>query len=221
MYEDDSVPPWRADTLARRVLLGGAATLNDAELLSLALDIHHPLDLPALLQADPLELVESGLISDEAAGRLVGCLELVRRLGVRRAERPRLPSPKEIWEWVRPSILGARNEIFRVLCVDPRSRLLLDRVVTEGNVDSCHVDPREVFAPAIACRASAVILVHNHPSGDPEPSRQDLQLTLRLQQCGVLLSIKVVDHVIVTEDRFISMTQRQMLESVSPGPRLQ
>ena len=106
-------------------------------------------------------------------------------------------------------------------CLDARSRLLRDVKAAKGSVDSCSVDPREVFAPAIACRASAVILVHNHPSGDPEPSRQDLQLTLRLQQCGVLLSIKVVDHVIVTEDRFISMTQRQMLESVSPGPRLQ
>ncbi len=221
MLEDDPTPPRRKDTLTRRLLLGGGATLNDGELLELALGIKTTIDIPALLHADPLDLVESGLITEKSAARLVGCLELVRRLATRRSERPRLPTANAVWEWVRPSIAGARHEMFRVLCVDARSRLLLERVVSEGSVDSCHVDPREVFAPAIACRASAIILVHNHPSGDPEPSHQDLQLTLRLRQAGDLLSIKVLDHVIATETRFVSMVQRQMFESSSPGPRLQ
>jgi DNA repair protein RadC len=221
--EADAPTPRRKDTLFRRVLLSGGAALDDSELLKLALGASHRTDLPALLQADPLELVETGLLSERAAARLVGSLELVRRLSARRNELPRLPTAAAIWSWVRPSLAGLRRETFRVLCVDARSRLLRDVIVCEGSVDSCHVDPREVFAPAISCRASAVVLVHNHPSGDPEPSVQDVQLTQQLRQAGELLCIRVLDHVVVTETGFVSMMQRRMLElpSAQQVPRLQ
>ncbi len=223
MMEDAPDVPRRKDTLFRRVLLGGGAALDDTELIELALGAGDPLDLPVLLQADPLELVEAGLLSERAAARLVGALELVRRLSMRRSERPRLPTANAIWNWVRPSLSGLRRETFRVLCVDARNRLLRDVIVTEGSVDSCHVDPREVFGPAIACRASAVILVHNHPSGDPEPSHSDVALTQQLRHAGELLCIRVIDHVVVTETAFVSMMQRRMLETPSAQqvPRLQ
>lgn len=152
------------DTLFRRVLLDGGATLDDSQLLRLALGAGR-LELPALIHADPLELVEAGLLSERAAARLVGALELVRRLSLRRSAQPHLPTASAVWNWVRPSLAGLRRETFRVLCVDARSRLLREVIACEGSVDSCHVDPREVFAPAICCRASAVVLVHNHPSG--------------------------------------------------------
>ena len=218
MTEDEELP--RRDTLFRRVLLSGGSALDDAELLSLALGVSGRVDLPALLQADPLELVELGLLSERAAGRLVGALELVRRLSVRRSQLPRLATATAIWNWVRPALAGLRRETFRVLCVDARSRLLREAIVCEGSVDSCHVDPREVFAPAISCRASAVILVHNHPSGDPEPSIHDVQLTQQLRAGGELLCIRVIDHVVVTETGFVSMMQRRLLEA-SQAPRLQ
>ena len=218
MINDEPAPtPRRKDTLFRRVLLSGGSTLDDSEVLRLALG-SDALELPALLHADPLELVDAGLLSERAAARLVGSLELVRRLSARRNEQPRLPTASAIWNWVRPSLAGLRRETFRVLCVDARSRLLREVIACEGSVDSCHVDPREVFGPAISCRASAVVLVHNHPSGDPEPSIQDVQLTQQLRQAGELLCIRVIDHVVVTETGFVSMMQRRMLE---PVPRLQ
>ena len=139
---------------------------------------------------------------------------------MRRGQLPRLPTASAIWNWVRPALAGLRRETFRVLCLDTRSRLLREVIACEGSVDSCHVDPREVFAPAIACRASAIVLVHNHPSGDPEPSLQDVQLTQQLRRAGELLCIRVIDHVVVTETGFVSMMQRRMLEA-EPVPRLQ
>lgn len=223
MLEDEPPPPRRKDTVLRRVLLGGGASLDDTELLKLALGTSHRLDLTALIHADPLELVDSEILTERAAARLVAAVELVRRLSVRRGALPRLPTASAIWNWVRPSLAGLRRETFRVLCVDARSRLLREAIASEGSVDSCHVDPREVFAPAIACRASAIILVHNHPSGDPEPSLQDVQLTQQLRQAGELLCIRVLDHVVVTETGFVSMMQRRMLDT-PPGqqvPRLQ
>ena len=214
------------DEVIRRALLSGGTALDDVELLKLVLGTGAPYaraHLPSLLNCDPVELVENGLLPAGAAARLVGAIELVRRLSLRRAELPRLSSASAIWNWVRPSLTGLRRETFRVLCVDARSRLLREVVACEGSVDSCHVDPREVFAPAVACRASAVVLVHNHPSGDPEPSLQDVQLTQQLRQAGELLCIRVIDHVVVTQTGFVSMMQRRMLE-LSPGqavPRLQ
>lgn len=215
--------PSRKDTLFRRVLLCGGAALNDSELLKLALGAGARIEIPALLQMDPLELVESGVLSERAAARLIGAIELVRRMSSRRAELPRLPTASAIWNWVRPGLAGLRRETFRVLCVDARSRLLREVIACEGSVDSCHVDPREVFAPAISCRASAIVLVHNHPSGDPEPSIQDVQLTQQLLQAGELLCIRVLDHLVVTETGFVSMMQRRMLElpAAQPTPRLQ
>ena len=214
MTEDEPVAPTvrRKDTLFRRVLLSGGAALDDAELVALALGSSRRLELPTLMQADPFELVQSGLLSERAAARLVGAVELVRRLAVRRSQRPRLPTASAIWNWVRPGLAGLRRETFRVLCVDARSRLLREVITSEGSVDSCHVDPREVFGPAICCRASAVVLVHNHPSGDPEPSLQDVALTHQLRAAGELLCIRVLDHVVVTETGFVSMMQRRMLE---------
>ena len=219
MNEDDPTPLTRSkDTVFRRALLSGGAGLDDRELVKLALGPGASFDLPALMQADPLELVETGLLSQRAAARLVAALELTRRLSVRRSEQPRLPTASAVWKWVRPALAGTRRETFRVLCLDSRSRLLREVIACEGSVDSCHVDPREVFAPAISCRASAVVLVHNHPSGDPEPSQHDVQLTQQLRQAGELICIRVIDHVIVTETAFVSMAQRRMFELLLASP---
>lgn len=219
MTDEAPAAPRRKDTLFRRALHGGAA-LSDGELVRLALGMKSPTlagHLASLLHAEPLDLVESGLLSERAAARLVASFELVRRLGLRRTEQPRLPTAGAVWAHVRPTLTAQRRETFRVLCVDARSRLLREATVCEGSVDSCHVDPREVFAPAIACRASGVILVHNHPSGDPEPSHQDVQLTHQLRAGAALLCLRVIDHVVVTETGFVSMVQRRMLETPTPG----
>ena len=85
-----------------------------------------------------------------------------------------------------------------------RSRRTLGLRVAEGSVTECHVDPREVFAPAILSRAAAVVLVHNHPSGDPQPSASDLALTRQLTEAGRALCIRVIDHVIVADGGLFS-----------------
>ena len=220
-FKEEPSPIRPVNTVFRRALLGGGTALDDSELLRLTLGSRSEFasaHLPWLLDADPLDLVETGLLTERAAARLVGALELVRRLSLRRSERPRLPTANAIWNWVRPALAGLRRETFRVLCVDARTRLLREVIASEGSVDSCHVDPREIFAPAIACRASAVILVHNHPSGNPEPSQQDVQLTQQLRRAGELLCIRVIDHVVVTETGFVSMMQRRMLEPPENHP---
>jgi DNA repair protein RadC len=100
---------------------------------------------------------------------------------------------------MRPRLANLRREELHVLCLSTSSHLLRHARVAEGSATECHVDPREVFAPAIACRAAAVVLVHNHPSGDPQPSASDLALTRQLAEAGRTLCIRLVDHVVLAD----------------------
>jgi DNA repair protein RadC len=98
-----------------------------------------------------------------------------------------------------------------VLCLNSRNVLLRQVRVAEGSVDQCHVDPREALAPAIACRATGIVLVHNHPSGDPEPSVNDVALTRQLREAGRLLCIRLLDHLVIGDRGYVSMLSRGLL----------
>lgn len=111
-----------------------------------------------------------------------------------------------------------RREHFLVLALNSRNVIIGNRVVAVGSVDACPVDPREVFAFALSKRASAIVFVHNHPSGNPEPSTHDVNLTRQLCEGARLLGMKVLDHVVVTRDDFNSMLDRGELPR--PPPKL-
>jgi len=100
-----------------------------------------------------------------------------------------------------------RQEVFRVLLLDSKHRVLRKVMVCKGGLNAAVVHPREVFAPAIVARAASIVLVHNHPSGDPEPSSEDLRLTQRMADAGRLLGIEVLDHVIVAKGGYVSLKE--------------
>jgi len=102
-------------------------------------------------------------------------------------------------------------EVFGILALDVRHRLKREAVVSVGCLTASLVHPREVFQEALACRAAALILFHNHPSGDPEPSSEDLALTRRLASAGELMGVEVLDHVVLGAGRFVSLKERGVL----------
>jgi DNA repair protein RadC len=104
-----------------------------------------------------------------------------------------------------------KKEVFRLALLDAQNGLLRDVVVSEGTLSASLVHPREVFKPAILESAASIILLHNHPSGDPTPSREDLRLTRQLVDCSKLLDLRIHDHVIVGRERFVSLAQRGAL----------
>lgn len=106
-------------------------------------------------------------------------------------------------------VRGASQEHFIVLDLDARNRVIERRLVHIGTLTGVEVHPREIFRGAIVNRAASVIFVHNHPSGDPVPSRLDLELTSRLRDIGELHGIAILDHVIVVETGFVSLADRQ------------
>lgn len=112
-----------------------------------------------------------------------------------------------------PRLRDLRKEVFLALLLDGRNRLLREERISEGSLTSAIVHPREVFAPAIRESAGAIVVVHNHPSGDPTPSREDLEITARLAQVGRLVGINLLDHVILGDPGYLSLRERGYLES--------
>ncbi|GEN12691.1 DNA replication and repair protein RadC [Myxococcus fulvus] len=167
--------------------------------------------LKALLQAEPVELAHVPGLGPRRAAQVLAALELGRRAQRTPERRPRLRSPQEIHTYLTPGLTGLRREVFHVLCFNTRNVLVHDARVAEGTMNTCPVDPREVFAAALVSRATAIVLAHNHPSGDPEPSVQDVALTRHLVAGARLLNVKVLDHLVVGDGGFVSMLERGLL----------
>lgn len=146
------------------------------------------------------------------AARVSAALELARRLLAEERE-PEVPvrSPADVYRWCRPALCDLVVEEFRLLTLDAQNRITRDLLVTRGTLTSSLVHPREVFRQAIAEAAAGVIVVHNHPSGDPTPSAEDRLVTRQLVEAGRLLDLPVYDHVIVGGDRYFSFAEAGLL----------
>lgn len=210
-----------------RLYWNGAGALADAELLALQLGsgrrgqdavalarellaVHG--SLAAVAARELAELARLPGVGRAKAARLVAAFELTRRLRARApGARTVLGSPAEVFGAFAPLMEHLRREVFRVALLDAQNVLLCDRIVSEGTLSASLVHPREVFKPAILESAASVILLHNHPSGDPTPSREDVRLTRQLVESGRLLEVPVHDHVIVGRGRFVSLAERGLI----------
>jgi DNA repair protein RadC len=207
-----------------RLLSHGPAHLSDQELLAIVLG-------SGTAGRNVVELA-SGLMAE--LGGLVGVAqssieELCAQIGIGRArasliqaavelgrrsvgERPRpgrrLASANDVWSHLRARLAASSVEEFWALALDVRHRIQSERCLARGSLTGVDVHPRDVFRPLIRAAAAAVIFCHNHPSGDPTPSRQDLELTTRLREVGDLCGIAVLDHVVVAWDGFTSLAER-------------
>jgi DNA repair protein RadC len=202
----------------------GAAALGDNELVAIVLGHGHAdttvLDLAnAVLArtggvegltratADQLTGVEG--IGVARAAQVLAAVELGRRT-LTRAERKRVQvtSPRSVAELLLPLYGNRSVEQFGVVLLDTKHRVVRTTVVTVGTLDASIVHPREIFREAAAAGAAALVVFHNHPSGDPEPSKEDVALTHRLIAAGVLMGIDVIDHVILGNVSYCSMKEQ-------------
>jgi DNA repair protein RadC len=157
----------------------------------------------ARLTYDHLRQVKG--IGQATAARVLAAFELGRRTLTRRAaDRPRLLLPRDVATFLMPEHGCRPLEHFGIVLLDTRHRVLRTTVLTTGTLDSSPVHPREVFREAVSGAAAAIVLFHNHPSGDPTPSDEDLALTRRLVAAGHLMGIEVLDHVILGDSRYSS-----------------
>jgi len=168
--------------------------------------------LRGVANASVEELVQTSGIGPAKATQIKAALELARRLEADAGEKPRpiLRSPEDVVAEVRSQLKGRKKERFLVLCLDTRNRLINRRLVSMGSLDTSIVHPREVFKEAVSSCAASVIFAHNHPSGDPEPSREDIELTKRLARAGEIVGIDVLDHIIVCDEGFVSLKAKNL-----------
>jgi DNA repair protein RadC len=160
-----------------------------------------------LSRATPRELAQIDGIGASRASQLVAAFELGRRAIERATRREAVCRAEDVHRRLAPRLAGLQQEVFVVLGIDVRNRVLEEVEVARGSVAGVEVHPREVFRPLIRMAAAAAVLVHNHPSGDPAPSQEDLALTHRLREIGQLLGVPVIDHVIIADQGFRSVAE--------------
>jgi DNA repair protein RadC len=145
------------------------------------------------------------------AAQILAAVELGRRTLSATLARRQFSQPQDVAAWLLPQYGGAPVEQFGTVLLDTKHRLLSVRVVSIGSLDASAANARDVFREAVAARAAAVILFHNHPSGDPSPSRDDIAVTQQLVAAGALLGIDVIDHVILGTATYFSFRETQRM----------
>ncbi len=192
----------RVELLA--ALIGGPNQLEKAELLLAAFG-----NLRSMAAATPDELAAIRGVGPQTAVRVRAALELgVRLAGETPEERPAIHSPADAAALVLPEMSALEQEHLRVILLDTRNRVLDIVRVYQGSLNSAQVRIGEIFRPAIRRNAAALIVTHNHPSGDPTPSPDDVAVTRAIVQAGKLLDIQALDHLIVAGGRFVSLKER-------------
>jgi DNA repair protein RadC len=206
------------DRPLQRLIRKGPQALSNVELLAIILwrlnnssvfekvsEIFKKYNLKTLSEASVAELKK--IIGDEVkACQIVACFELARRLASFKEElRPLIEGPEDVYKIVGPEMQALKQECVKVLLLDSRNRLIKVETVSLGTLNENVIHPREVFKPAIENSAASIILVHNHPSGDAEPSEEDIRVTKNFAKIGSLLNINFIDHIIVGSENYKSV----------------
>jgi DNA repair protein RadC len=211
------------DRPREKLLARGAEALSEAELLALILRtgdaasktsavdqgrllLNRFSDLPQLARATTSELCSLSGIGPAKAAELQAVFELARRLSANNMQCGAIYSSAEaVFQRYRNHFLNHKKEVFLALLLDAKNRFIRDIRISEGSLTASIVHPREVFSAVVRDSAAAVLFVHNHPSGDPTPSNEDIAITKRLNEAGSILGVRVLDHIIIGRDQYISL----------------
>jgi len=168
--------------------------------------------LRALARASVEELQEIKGLGKVKAIEIKAALELGMRMAVTPDKsRTRIRSAQDVVDYLMPRLRHKECELFQCLLLNTKNEVLKTVDVSQGGLDAAVVQPRDVFRPAVRQGASAVIVCHNHPSGDPEPSQEDIQLTRRLAEAAELLGIRFLDHIVFGDGRYTSLQERNLM----------
>ncbi|MDI6902446.1 MAG: DNA repair protein RadC [Methanocellales archaeon] len=207
----------------------GAASLSISELLAIilrtgshgetALDVANKLlskyngNIKSLFCADVSELSKIKGIGFAKAVQIKAVFELAKRIQSFTDEKVEISSPADVASILMPKLRTLDKEHLVILCLDPRNRIHNGSEVTisVGSLDVNIIDPREIFRVALSKNAASIILVHNHPSGDPSPSDGDIEVMRRVMEAGRLIGINVQDHIIIGDGTFISFREKGLL----------
>jgi DNA repair protein RadC len=222
MYQHKTMKETPADDRPREKLrLRGTAALTDAELLAIVLNtgvrgesvvqvaqrlLAEYGGLNGLVRADVVDLERQHGLGEAKAAKLKATMALADRIKkISPVDRPQIQTPEDVFEMLGTEMAALDHEQLRVLLLDTKNRVLRVATVYQGSVNSAQVRVAEIFKDAIRQNAPGIVVIHNHPSGDPTPSSADISLTTEINRGGQILGIDVVDHLIVGRGQFRSL----------------
>lgn len=226
--EYKSIKNWPEDERPReRLLKFGAGGLSTAQLLAVILRtggkkksalelarelLEHFISLKDIEEISEDEIRDIKGIGAAKLAQLKAALELGRRLMSEGTEygsgRPSFKNSRDVFNYYRPKFYGMKKERFICAMLDAKNKMFKEVIVSDGTLTASLVHPREVFRSAIKEASASVLFVHNHPSGDPTPSKDDTAITKRLIETGKIIGIEVLDHVIISDNRYISLMEK-------------
>ena len=209
-----------------KMILNGAGSLTDAELLAILIRtgtkqfnaiqlgkaIIEKADNIRSLQNITIEELESiNGIGKTKAVQIKAALELGNRIASYNPAKYKIKNPWDIYKYYMESLRYQYKEIFKVVLLNTKNEIITDVDISMGTLNSSLVHPREVFREAIIRSSNKIILLHNHPSGNAEPSKEDKSVTNRLKECGELIGIEVIDHIIIGDGIYFSFKENMLI----------
>ncbi len=207
-----------------RLLRYGTQSMSNAELLSIILRCGNKREnvlnlssriiketggLNGLLKSTVEDLMNLNGIGEAKAAQLMAVLELSKRFkSYKDGENYKISKPKDAAELVMEEMKNFKQEHLKVIMLNTKNVVTFIKDVSVGSLNSSIVHPREVFCDAIRKNSAFIIVCHNHPSGDPQPSNEDINVTNRLKECGKLLGIELLDHLIIGKGKYISLKEK-------------
>jgi DNA repair protein RadC len=207
---------------SNRLISSGATSLSNAELLSIILKsgsvaenainlsqrVLSQFDLKQLSAINVPQLMKIHGIKSGKAVQIVACFEMARRLETFDGQSKfKINSPEDVYRRLYPAMRESKKEHFVELCLDTKNQIIREDTISIGSLNANVVHPREVFRTALMESAAHIIVAHKNPSGDPTPSREDIEITKKLVETGTIMGIDVLDHVIIGDCRHFSMKE--------------
>ncbi|MDW3211524.1 MAG: DNA repair protein RadC [Reichenbachiella sp.] len=231
MYSSESlsIKQWAEEDRPReKLIIKGKASLSEAELIAIligsgtpkisAVDLAKTIlaatgnDLNELAKLSLADLKKFNGIGEAKAIAIISALELGRRRKETEVvKKPKVSSSSDAYHYLKPHLMDLDHEQFWVLYLNRANQIIKPEMISAGGVSGTVVDAKLVFKKALEVLASGVILAHNHPSGNLQPSNQDVQLTKKIKAAGQTLDIPVLDHIIFTDDGYFSFTDESMM----------
>lgn len=206
-----------------RLIKSGVKVLSNTELLAIIIEkgskkenvleltnkLLQKYNLKSISRVDTSILKKFPGIGEAKACQIVSCFELGRRLSAfKQEDKIKINSAKDISRIFLPELSGLKKEHFIAVYLNSRNKIIKKETIFIGSLNSSIMHPREIFQPAIIESAAAIILIHNHPSGDPKPSDEDIEITKQLIFAGKLLEIEILDHVIIGDKNYYSLKEK-------------
>ncbi|MGG7142279.1 RadC family protein [Clostridium nigeriense] len=211
-----------------KLLINGPETLSNAELLAVILRtgtrgenivslstrvLSEFNGLDGLLDAGIDEITSIKGIKNIKASQIMAVGELVRRINMLSLirEGKGITSPNDIARLVMKEMVFLKQEVLKLIMLDTKNNIIGIKDVFKGSLNSSIVHPREIFKEALKKSSSSIIICHNHPSGDPTPSKEDINITIRLKECGKIMGIDLLDHLIIGKNQYVSLKEKGII----------